>query len=424
MKTCTLMWITVMTLFGALVSVMIANPVAQAQTFSVLHNFTFTGPDGGAPIAGLTIDASGDHLYGTTQFGSGLTNPYGSVFDLTRSGSDWVTIPLHGLTYLTGGQSFARVIIGPDGRLYGTTPLGGLGNEGVVFSLTPPPTTCAKAFDCWTETVLYDFCQGGTPCVDGGEPLSEVVFDRAGNLYGTTFIGGSSGLGAVYKLTPSGGAWTETVIYSFQDNGDGYQPYAGLIFDRAGNLYGATQEGSVDGDRQQGGCCNGTVFQLKAAGPPWTERTLHTFGGGSDGSAPIASLIFDGSGDLFGTTIAGGAGNGGTAFELSPSGDNWNYNQIYAFTGTGGPAGSLVIDGLGNLYGTTTADGADGFGSAFRLTSFGGVWTYIPLHDFTGGSDGSNPFSNLVFDASGSLYGTTIGGGTNTWGVVFKIANN
>jgi uncharacterized repeat protein (TIGR03803 family) len=230
--------------------------------------------------------------------------------------------------------------------------------------------------------------------------------------------GGHGGAGAVYELSPSGLGWTETVLHGF-GLPDGITPYAGLIFDNAGNLYGTTQRGGDYG--------MGTVYELTRPGAGWIETILHSFTG-SDGDGVYAGLIFDPSGNLYGAASTGGADGGGTVFELTPLNGSWSISRLYAFS-TGqanSPAGSLVLDATGNLYGTGSMGGAYGYGAVFKLTPSNGSWTYTSLHDFTGGGDGAYPYSSLLLDAKGNLYGTTTYGGLAQgfagYGVVFEIA--
>ncbi|MGA2370464.1 MAG: choice-of-anchor tandem repeat GloVer-containing protein [Candidatus Korobacteraceae bacterium] len=396
------LWATVAAIAVATLLIVIATQ-AQAQTFSVLHTFT-GGGDGANPYASLVMGGEG-RFYGTTGGG------YGSVFKLARSGSGWVLSPVYDFSYPvnSGDVLYGPVTFGPDGNLYGTTLDGGQGdcNEGsgcgTVFKLQPPASVC-KSFLCpWTETVLYRF--QGPP--DGGNPYSGVVFDQAGNIYGTTAYGGNggcdfgAGCGAVYKLTPSGNGWTESIIHNFVAGTDGQLPAGGLIFDRAGNLYGTTVNGGTAG--------KGIIYQLTPSGSGWTETILHTFLG-SDGAVPYDTLISDQEGNLYGTTIAGGATNGGTVFELSNPG-SWTYNLLYSFSDDG-PYASPVFDTAGNLYGTTTQGGANGSGSVFKLTPSNGVWTHTVLHSFSfddGG--GAQPLGGVTLDSSGNIYGTTSDGG-------------
>jgi uncharacterized repeat protein (TIGR03803 family) len=207
-------------------------------------------------------------------------------------------------------------------------------------------------------------------------------------------------------------------------DGDGITPYRSvMIFDHEGNLYGTTYFG--------GSTNAGTVFQLMPSGSGWIENTLYSFQGNSDGRFPYSGLIIDQSGNLYGTTTDAGSGGGGTVFELSPSAGGWTYSVLYSLTGSlggsCGPAYALVMDAAGNLYNTTECDGANGKGNAFELTKTGSNWTYNSLHDFTGGSDGAFPLSSVALDPSGNLYGTTYyGGNLNCYapygcGVIWQI---
>lgn len=408
--------------------IVVAQP-ASAQSYAVLHSFT-GGADGGNPYAGLTMDGAGD-LYGTTRFGG---TGYGAAFKLAHSGAGWITTPLRSFLPRDGDYPRAKLVFGPDGALYGTASTGGQGGScegdgcGTVFKLTPPATTCRSSYCPWTETVLYRFV-GGT---DGALPTSEVVFDRAGNLYGTTANGGhmgtgtcEAGCGVVYELSPSHGGWTESTLYSFTGLDDGSGPYSGLVLDAAGNLYGTTTYGGTRG--------TGTVFELTFSGSGWTKTTLYNFQWNPDGINPVGSLIFDQAGNLYGATSSGGGNplglclsNGcGTVFLLSPTNGGWAYTTLYAFTGSAGdefPNAGLVMDAAGRLYGTTSgAQPWSPYGNVFRLSPSNGGWTYTSLYDFSGGTDGAFSYSNLVFDAQGTLYGTTSGGGSDNSGVVFAI---
>jgi uncharacterized repeat protein (TIGR03803 family) len=240
-----------------------------------------------------------------------------------------------------------------------------------------------------------------------------LIFDQAGNIYGTTYLGGS-GHGVVYELTRSGSGWTDQPLYTFSGP-DGSSPSNVVIFDSVGNLYGTTTKGGANGF--------GTVFELSPAGNGWTEKVLYSFQGNSDGSYPTSGLLLDGSGNLYGTTSNGGTGGGGTVFELTPSGGNWTYSLLYSFAGTTncGPLPGVTMDAAGNLYGTTLCDGANSDGNVFMLTPSGGGWTYSSLYDFTGGNDGKNPHSVVTIDAANNLYGTAAHGGANQSGVVWEI---
>jgi uncharacterized repeat protein (TIGR03803 family) len=341
--------------------------------------------------------------------------------------------------YPTDGQSpGASLIFDAGGNLYGTTPYGGTYSTdctsgcGIVFELTP------QAGGDWTEQVLHKFSSNGT---DGQYPSSGLIFDAAGNLYGATSGGGTYGYGTVFELTPTaGGSWTEQVLYSFNST-DGAGP-SGLIFDAAGNLYGATSGGGTYGI--------GTVFELMpAAGGGWTEQVLHSFAGyPTDGYGP-SGLIFDARGNLYGTTGSGGysglcIAGCGTVFELKRSvsalGGGWTEQVLHSFDPPGqdedgaGPTGGLIFDARGNLYGTTITGGpydcVEGFGCgtvfelARSISALGGGWTETVLYLFCSQdvcSDGWWPEAGLIFDAAGNLYGTTANGGAYGAGTVFEI---
>jgi hypothetical protein len=395
----------------ALAFVVIAlAPPALAQTFSILHSFT-GGADGGVPFAGLTIDQAGN-FYGTTAAeGAG----HGTVFKLTRSGSGWVLSTVYAFRGgADGGFPYARVVFGPDGALYGTTSglgLGGGGN-GTVFRLTPPSHPCRSVNCPWTETVLYNF----TGRDDGGTPgYGDLAFDAAGNIYGTTIDGGCSpyyNCGVVFKLTRSGGSWTESVLHSFTGGDDGGVPFGGVILDSAGNVYGTAFYGG-------GGENGGVVFELTQSGSGWTETVLHGFGP-NDGQGPVGGVIMDGRGNLYGTTEEGPGVGRGTVWELQPSGNSWAYTILaYLSGGFPGPQDALIMDGAGNLYATSNGGGSNGYGNVFKLTPSGGSWIYTDLHDFNG-QDGAQPFGSVVLEAHGNLYSTTAEA-TGEYGEVWEI---
>ncbi len=381
----------------AMFVIVVMNGSVQAQTFKVLYRFTGEA-DGYRPYAGLTLDRAGN-LYGTTSTDFPLPTG-GTAFQLERRTNNWV---LNTLSALPVG-SYGRVVLGPNGALYGTTQAGGSGFDceygcGTVYNVQ-------QAIGCiscsWTSTILYSF-SGGT---DGLAPGSvDPVFDQESNLYGTTSEGGSTGDGVVFKLAPSAGGWTESVIHNFTGF-DGAGPLSGMIFDDAGNLYGTTYTAGPDDF--------GTVFRLARSGSGWVATTLYSFRRGTDGGNPMGGLILDRSGNLFGTTTeGGGSGGGGTVFELSPSGGSWTFTVLYSWSGqTGGsPQGNLAMDGAGNLYGAGSSGGAFGHGSVFKLTPTGGGWIYTDLHDFSGFLDGALPLGGMTLDANGNLYGTAAFGG-------------
>lgn len=384
------------------VAVMCGN-LAQAQTFTVLHDFT-RGKDGASPEVGLSIDGAGN-LFGTAN--SGGSAGFGTAFELARDHGGFDFKVLHTFTggsvgSTDGGGPAARVIFGPNGTLYGSTTFGGNANGGVVYNLGPRSPFIK-------ENILHSFTGGN----DGSRPSGDLLFDQTGNIYGTASFGGATFNGVVFELTPSGSGFTEDVLYTFTGGNDGALPSSGVISDAAGNLYGTAGSGGAFGF--------GTVFELTGSGPSRTEQTLYSFQDGSDGGSPSGGLILDAFGNLYGTTSTGGAGGGGTVFKLTPSGGSFTFTVLFSFTGSGGPAATLTMDAAGNIYGTTTNDGAFGQGSVFKLTPSGGGFTFTSLHDFTGGTDGGRPFSNVIFDAAGNLYGTTLQGGADAAGVVFEI---
>lgn len=396
-----------------LATAFLAPPTVLAQTYTVLHSFT-GGGDGGDPGTNLVMDRAGN-LYGTT-YSDGIDG-LGGVFKLARGRSGWILHPLYVFTG-TDGSGPSSLIMGPDGSLYGTNSGGGGGGPcggggcGTVFRLTPPATVC-KSVECpWSATILYHF----TGQADGGVPLG-VLADQAGNLYGTTRFGGNfggecggagGGCGVVYELSPSNGGWTETVLYAFNGGpNSGANPYGGVIFDAAGNLYGTTSGFAFYG--------TDNVFELSPSGSGWMETVLSNFGpyGGSQPYSPLAGLIRDSSGVLYGMTYQGGSSAFGTVYSVSPSSGGWTLSLLHSFNndyGDGQPQfADLFMDAAGNLYGTTP--GGPGYGNVFQMTPSNGGWSYNNLYSFTGGSDGAYPFSTVIMDASGNLFGTTLGGG-------------
>ena len=252
----------------------------------------------------------------------------------------------------------------------------------------------------WTESVIHRFTG-----LNGIGPVGAVVFDQTGNLYGATSSGGLRNGGTVFELSPSGGGWTTRL----------FTPRMDIRRAESSSIAPATSLGTAF----IGGNGQGSVYQLTpSGGGGWISSDLYDFTNGNDGGFPWAGLILDQAGNLYGSTSTGGAGAGGTVFQLVPSNGNWTLNTLHSFTGPGngrfvvGPVGSLVMDNAGALYGTALSDGANVYGSVFKLAPSNGAWIFTSLHDFTGGSDGGYPYSNLVFDAHGNIYGTASVGGT------------
>jgi uncharacterized repeat protein (TIGR03803 family) len=304
---------------------------------TVFH--TFTGnTDGGQPVAPLLRDGAGN-LYGTTEFGGSSNN--GVVFELTSAGKEIVA---HSFASVDDGMNpVAGLIADSSGNAYGTTCCGGDNGWGAVFKITSPRS--------WS--LLHSFGSG----TDGIDPVAPLVRDKAGNLYGTTATGGTSSVGIVFKIDSSG---HETVLYNFTGGADGGYPHAGLILDAAGNLYGTT----VGGGSASGLSGDGVVFKLSPAGQ---ETVLHTFAG-PDGVNPYAGLVSDSAGNLYGTTSGGGTFDWGVIFKIDKTG---NETVLHSFTGGvdgSCPMAGLIRDAAGNLYGTTQFGGNTQSGVVFKLT--------------------------------------------------------
>lgn len=424
-RTTMLLWVTC--------AIVLTRLPAQAQTFTVIHNFS--GTDGANPIAGVSIDGSG-RLYGATAHGGVLSGCQqqgcGVVYRLAREGSGWILTPLYRFTASDGAIPIARPVIGPGGLLYGTTnqggPVSGCSGTGcgTLYALGPRPNACADVLCYWLQRKFIPFAGGSFVCVpfdlapiapaqraptqvtQSCPQYGDLTFDHVGNAYGTTADDG------VYQLTPDG---TLNNVYVFSNGFDGGTPLSGVVFDSAGNMYGTTLAGGEYSD--------GVVYEVSPSASGWTEQVLYNFLCGSDsGCGLIGGLVMDVAGNLYGATAYSGSGNGGTIFELSPSGGTWSFKVLYSFSDSNlspqGPSSTLVMDASGNLYGTTTNEGAFGYGSVFKLTRFHGNWTMTSLHDFSG-IDGLNPYGILAFDASGNLYGTAAYGGMTGNGVVWEI---
>jgi len=400
----------------------------HAQTYAVLYTFT-GGNDGANPLAGLTMDGSGN-LYGTAAE-SGIYG-WGTVYELTRSGSSWTFSSLYSFEGLTndiadGGSPVSRAVFGPNGALYGTTMHGGFGQGcieyyfgcGTVYSLKNHSGT-------WVEGIFFQFGNS-----DGGNPgYGDLVFDQSGNAYDASSISGPSGNGIAYELHTVN--FGESVLHAFTGTPDGSGPTSGPILDRAGNLFGTTMTGGADG--------YGAIYELSPSGSGWTEAILYSFTNGGDGSAPTSNLVMDRLGNLYGATQSGGTYGGGTVFELTKSSlGAWTLTTIYEFRSSmkapvntvpaSGCAGqpfmgsnrTLTIDSGGNLYGTTSADAVSQYGSIYKLSPVSGTtWAYATLHTFSG-ADGAAPWGSLLLDHAGNLYGTAALGGANNCGVIFEI---
>jgi uncharacterized repeat protein (TIGR03803 family) len=364
--------------------------------FRVLYRFTGGQDGGGLTTTGLAIDPSGN-LYGTTPSG-GTGN--GVFFQLAPDGTQTVLYSFSG--GFDGGQPNSPLVADNQGNFYGTTHQGGTRNSGVVFKITP----------FGYLQILHDF-KGGR---DGASPYGGLTISKQGYLYGTTMAGGANNVGTVFKVRLDGQFYK--MLYAFTGGADGSTPLGGVIRDKDANLYGTTE---------LGGTGQGTVFKLA---PDNTETVLYAFAGGTDGGEPNAGLLADAAGNFYGTTPIGGSSpnRGGTVFKITPDG---SLSTLYSFTfGADGGLpglGSLVQDAKGNLYGTTLYGGAEtglGNGVVYKLTPNG---TETVLHAFTGGKGGGTPFEGLLQDASTGvsyLYGTTeVGGRKSGAGTIFRLKN-
>jgi uncharacterized repeat protein (TIGR03803 family) len=420
-----------------------ASAAPSSVKESVLHNFGASF-DGVQPAGELTFDKAGN-LYGVAPAGG--THGAGMVFELSPVSGGWQETVLYNFCSPTncsnGGNPAGGLVIDLKGNLYGTAQGGGLNGGGVVFELSPTSQG-------WNEKVLYSFC-AQAQCVDGSFPNAKMIRDSAGNLYGTTVLGGggSNGNGVVFELSRGSHGWNETVLYRFcpglANCADGIQPWGGLVFDSAGNLYGTTYlggSGTLNCDKFKKSC--GVVYELSHGAGGWTESVLYNFCSAAscaDGASPYATLIFDAKGNLYGTTVGGGnatcqlfAHGCGVVFELTPSGSTWTESVLHTFTAVNdgaNPYGPLLLDSHGNLSGTTFFGGnfpqcyaGLGCGVVFELTPVsGGGWKDLVRYTFTGGVDGSFPQGGLTADSLGSLYGLATWGGTSTFGVAFKLSH-
>lgn len=358
--------------------------------------------------SGLTFDSKGN-LYGVTTGGG--ANGVGSVFELSRgSKGKWIVTTLHSFDGKDGSSPNGGLIFDAAGNLYGTTPDGGAYYDGgTVFELSP-------GSGGWTFSVLHSFCEV-LGCPDGGGPLAGLVQDKNGNLLGTARAG-LYDLGVVFELTPGSSGWTYSVLYNFGSRPhDGSDPMDALILDEAGKLYGTTYYGGLSG--------GGTVFKLNHTSTDmWTERLLYSFCPGGfpcrDGQGPTAGLVFDRSGSLYGTAHGGGAACDGefcgAVFKLTRRADGrWAYSVLYGFVKPQDgfePVTGVVFDSVGNLYGTTATGGAgscyNGCGVVYRLSPRpNGKWKYTVLYKFRSPYE-SPPDGTLIFDAKGNLYGTSL----------------
>ena len=324
-----------------------------------------------------------------------------------------------------GSDPTTPLIVDKAGNLYGATGQGGEFGWGTIFEFV-------KGGTGWTYVVLYNF----TGNADGGFPVGVLALDSAGNLYGTTGTGGDNYKGNVYELSPSQeGGWTATVLYNFTDSTDGGYPYGGVVLDTVGNLYGTTNEGGSLSDCSGSGC--GVVFKLSpGSSGVWTETVLHNFTE-ADGALPSSGLVFDAKGNLYGTTTAGGAStacigfpaNGcGTVFRLAPAAGGWTETTLHSFylTSQDGFLPQGVVYHNGSLFGTTLLGGSQDVGTVFQLKLTKSGVTESVLHSFGAGKDATQPLGAVVFDKAGDLYGSASRGGNSACngqgcGAIFEL---
>jgi hypothetical protein len=404
---------------------------------TVLH--TFKGVEGGSSEApgSLTFNAKGD-LFGTTSTGGVGEFADGTVFEMTpKAGGGFTLKTIHQFSQATGdgANPSSALIFDAEGNLYGVTPNGGNGC-GIVFEMSPP---IAKG-EPWTETFVHNFDSNGD---DGCNPSGHLIFDAAGDLFGGTFNGGgglnnlfcNNGCGTTYKLHMANGKWTETVLHRFTGSGtDGQSPTGGLAFDKAGDLWGTTFIGGAGnpptcGGTNGAGFC-GTVFELTPnANGTWTESTLYSFVDASTGWNSFSGLILDQAGDLVGTTENGGSALQGTVFKITPKGKGKvEESLIHQFDGEADgsfPNIGVILGAAGTLYGVTSTgggtngnfvcveDSGGGCGIVYKLTpGSDGTWTETILYTFLGGADGAEPGDDvLAFGANGEIFGSAAAGG-------------
>jgi uncharacterized repeat protein (TIGR03803 family) len=408
--------------FIGLAALTATNSMTHAQTVNTIYSFPGNG-GGARPDAALLLDSSGN-LYGTTSSGGNSRSNGGNAFKLVPSGGGWSENVLFQFLETLGDEATSVLVADRRGNLYGTTPVGGSYRDGVVFQLVP------KANGAYQYRVLYSFTGGN----DGSSPYSGVIVDKMGNLYGTTNSGGANSYGTIFELArQSNGSYIFNVLHDFVGlPSDGVTP-VGLIFDKFGNIYGATNNGGAGN--------NGTVFELaKGMNGVWTYSILYSFEfhfTDASGGGPEAPPQFDRFGNLYGTTVSGGSCSWSTygcgiVYRLKrSSGSTWTESVLYTFQGGSDgafPQSQVAFDSAGNLYGTTSNGGGssdcfEGCGTVFKMTYSAGIWSNTQLHAFQGQSsaDGSDPTAGLAVDSLNNLYGTTNGGGIYGYGTVFEV---
>jgi uncharacterized repeat protein (TIGR03803 family) len=396
------------------------SPTAASGVPIVKTLLNFNTNDGAEPYGRMVFDSKGN-LYGDLSIGGKATakNPYpaGALFRLAppAGAKGWIQTVLY--TFIggaDGAQPTGGLLADTAGNLYGTTFLGGADGDGTVFKLFKPAT--GKHF--WKKRILHSFTGA-----DGNQPFAGLVGDKNGNLYGVTTAGGQFNQGAVFELTAK--TFVESVLYSFQGP-EGTTPYGGLAIDSAGNLFGTTSTTNT-------APYAGSVFELSP--PPagqtvWSFTELHAFTGGADGGAPQGAMVASPGGNIFGATFGGTGMGNGTVFELSPSAGSptgYSYQVIFTFTGAQGsnPFGDLALDSAGKLWGTLlNSSDVNSSGGLFVLSppaDGDGTWVQYASYLFNGSTGGYSPYAGMVLDSAGNGYGTDFTGGNFDVGTVYKF---
>ena len=330
--------------------------VTPAGVHTVLYNFT-GGSDGGEPYKGVTLDSAGN-LYGTAVTGGGgaCEGGCGVVFKLSKSGSTWSQTVIHTFNGSDGSGPGSPVAIDKHGIVYGTTPTGGSFGIGVVYQLRPNGSDYAFR-------IIHTFTGGND---GGGGSAGRMVIDKNGNLFGVCTVGGANGFGTVFQLSPVQGQWHLTTLYAFKDSPDGALPYGSVVFDKAGNIFGTTYYAGAND--------LGTVYTLQHKNGGWTEAVLYSFKGGTDGANPISSLVADAAGNFYGTTSEAGAASCGCGviFKMTKgTNGKWTESVAYRFPGTPQPGfayNGMIGDSAGNFYGASVHGGSANEGAIYKFT--------------------------------------------------------
>jgi uncharacterized repeat protein (TIGR03803 family) len=397
--------------------------LAAGVKYKVLYSFT-GGEDGIGPVGKLVFDANGN-LYGTTTQGGGTSECHGAyqgcgiVFQLLpQTKGQWKENVLYRFPNgASGGVGLSgSLVLDAEGNVYGAAYWGGSTQTGSVFELMHKSSG-------WDESTIYSFCSQG--CDDGENPVTGLIFDKSGDLLGTTADGGAYQSGVIYELMPDSGSRTEKVLYNFCPTypcESGFES-AGLIEDGNGNFFSSTSWGGDFSWPCAPGAGCGVIYELKPESGSWDYSVLHSFFGPTDGAFAGGGLVQDASGNFYGTTDGDGAFGCGTVFRFSPGDKGGSYEVLYNLR-NGVTVGALTIDAAGNLYGAntgltgTTCQGAGG-GEIYKMSPAQGHWKYTTVYKF--GEQGATPSSGLIQDKDGNFYGTTAVGGASDYGVVFEL---